>query len=165
MPILTIKHGTTEIDEDDYEWVSSHRWHLGDTGYVLGYSEEKGKTPAHLHRLIMQRIMGRPLRAGEYIDHMNGDKVDNRRSNLRLVTKSQNGMNLRRGKGLTSKYIGVHCDRSRPYKKWMAYITIDQKRWQIGRYASEEEAAWMRDQWALALHGEFAGLNFEYLPV
>jgi HNH endonuclease len=165
MPTLVVRNGITQLDEVDYEWAKPQTWHMGDTGYVKTHNPSGNHSPLKMHRLIFERMIGRPLRPGEFVDHKNRIKTDNRRSNLRLATKSQNGMNLQTGKGKTSRYIGVHCDRSRRYKRWMAYVAVDQKRWQIGRFYSEEEAAWMRDQWAVQLHGEFASLNFEYLPV
>ena len=89
------------------------------------------------------------------VDHINGNGLDNRRCNLRLVTSRQNKRN-QRGRGL-SNYIGVTMDKSR--KKWLAQIKHYGKRFYIGRYVCEKEAAAMRDRIAYHLWGEDAKLN------
>jgi hypothetical protein len=162
MPILSITGCSVNVDPQDLEWCRSRPWHLGDTGYAKCYSGRAGGTPLRMHRLIMQRMLGRQLTSVELVDHINGDKLDNRRSNLRLATKSQNGMNRRKVYG-TSKYLGVHYEKSNNY--YMSYISLDGTRWYCGYLKTEDEAAWLRDQWAIALHGEFARLNFEYREV
>lgn len=164
MPILNVRHGRTQISKPDLHWALGRRWHIGDTGYVKTYSGTPGSTPLRMHRLVMERVVGRTLQPNEFVDHINHDKLDNRRSNLRVVTKSQNGMNLR-PRGGKSRYLGVGFKGADRRKCWFSYINIEGKRWYIGNFATEEEAAWMRDQYALALHGDFASLNFVYLPV
>lgn len=167
MPVLTITGGQTQVEDIDYKWALSRRWHLGDTGYVKTYSGRPGGTPIRMHRLIMERMVGRRLIEGELVDHINKDKLDNRRGNLRLASKSQNGMNLHPRKGCKSRYIGVgyYDTYDHRLKPWMSYVNFEGKRWYLGRYKTQEEAAWMRDQWAVQLHGEFASLNFDYPPV
>jgi hypothetical protein len=103
------------------------------------------------------------LLSTEFVDHVNGDILDNRRSNLRVATKHQNLLNRRGARNSSSKYAGVAFDLSR--ERWMAYINFDHRRYYLGRYESEIEAAWMYDQWALELHGDFVRLNLEYQEV
>jgi hypothetical protein len=163
VPRIAIKDTNILLSQEDIEWAASRPWHISDTGYVRGYSGTPGKAASRMHRLIVERKLARTLLSDELVDHINHNKLDNRRSNLRIATKSTNGMNSR-PRGGHSPYIGVCKKNDRPYKCWMAYLNLDGTRFLIGNFYSELEAAWMRDQYALALHGEFASLNFEYLP-
>lgn len=93
-------------------------WHLSDTGYVMGRYNKKR---ARLHRLIMN------CPEGMTVDHLNGDRLDNRKSNLRICTQSENAKNRHNEKG--------YCyDKSR--NKYM--VRYNNKFY--GRYATEEEA-------------------------
>jgi len=111
-----------------------------------------------MHRVIMERVLGRPLLHNEQIDHVNHDTLDNRRSNLRLVSNAQNQMNRRKGPNCSSRYKGVTWDISKGM--WMAQIMHNQKHSFLGRYSTEEEAAEAYDQKAKQLFGDFAHLNF-----
>ena len=111
------------------------------------------------HRFIMEihhpELRGNPKL---YIDHINGNPLDNRKENLRLVTPQQNTMNKRSYKNSTSKYKGVYWDKK--YNKWRTRITIDNKKKHIGYYQDEREAALAYDKEAKKLFGEYAHLNF-----
>ena len=111
-----------------------------------------------MHRLIMERVLGRELAGDEYVDHINMNKSDNRRSNLRLADVAQNAWNTPARRG---KYKGVSWDSARG--KYSVHLTVRSTKVVIGRFEDEATAAWMADQYAIALHGEFATLNFEYV--
>jgi hypothetical protein len=105
-----------------------------------------------LHRIIMDAP------AGYYVDHINGDVLDNRRRNLRLATCGQNSRNCRRSRNNTTGYKGVYY---RPkYGDYRAIVTCNRKRHHLGYFATPEEAARAYDKHALELHGAFASLNF-----
>lgn len=115
------------------------------------------KTTRHtcLHRVILSRMLSRPLKRNEHVDHINMDTLDNCRSNLRLATNSQNCMNRRKRSDNTSGFKGVA-----PHgKKWRAYINKDGKRTNIGTFATPELAFAARCTAAKILHGEFANLG------
>jgi hypothetical protein len=96
---------------------------------------------------------------GMEVDHINGNKIDNRRANLRIVTRSQNQMNrMKSGEGMSSKFKGVSFAALR--QRWVAYITQDRIKIQIGYYKDELAAARAYDAKARELFGEFAYLNF-----
>ena len=132
--------------------------------YTIEPKYEKGtnrvKVHKQLHRLLME-IHHPELRDNPklYIDHINGDKLDNRKENLRLATNQQNSMNRKPHKNSSSKYKGVYW--SKRENKWIAQIVINKKNKYIGRYQDEKEAALAYDKAAREHFGEYAKLNFE----
>ena len=105
----------------------------------------------YLHRLIM----GFPK--NKIVDHINGNKLDNRKSNLRICTQRQNAWNsIKKELGVSSKYKGVHF-----YKrtgKWQSSIQAG-KRLHLGFFDTEKEAAKAYDFMAKKLRGEYANTN------
>ena len=118
------------------------------------FSGKDGKVAEH--RLVMEKHLGRYLFNNEEIDHINGDKQDNRIQNLRLCTRAENIMNRGKSKKNTSGYKGVR----QVGEKWEARIGYKYKLICIGTYKTPQEAAIAYDKKALELFGEFAYLNF-----
>jgi hypothetical protein len=108
-----------------------------------------------LHRAI---TLARP---GQVVDHINGDPLDNRDSNLRICTLGQNRANSHKDRDNTSGYKGVTW--SATSHKWMAQIWAGGRRYYLGLFEHKKRAALAHDRAAIALHGEFAGLNFPEL--
>ena len=137
----------TIVDADDYEWAMQYRWSLNDTGYVTrnAYYAPGRKLMSRLHRKILGLKFGDP-REG---DHENGDKLDNRRPNLRVGTKGENMQNRRGARRNTRSQVrGVIWDASR--RKWAARAQLDGKTHNLGRFATIAEAeavvvAWRRE--------------------
>jgi hypothetical protein len=96
------------------------------------------------------------------VDHINGDPLDNRRSNLRLATNVQNQHNKGAWQGAASRFKGV--SRTRQPDVWRATIESNGHQITIGRFRSEFEAAKAYDAQARELFGEFARTNFEKHP-
>lgn len=143
------------FDDEDFELVSKYVWYpntnpKGHTSYAqANYVTDDGKRhSARMHVLIM----GRP-----FIDHINGNGLDNRRQNLRLATAAQNQMNKRSTTG-NSQFKGVCFDIT--HGRWKAYITANGKSIGLGMYHDEEDAARAYDAAAIIHHGEFARPNF-----
>ena len=113
------------IDIEDIDKVRYSKWRLNCNGYVISSSKFKGKT-IFLHRRILNNT-------NQFVDHINGNILDNRKCNLRLVTKSQNQMNV--------NYKGVSKTKN---DKYYAYIKIDGKMINLGVYMDEEEALYAR---------------------
>lgn len=136
------------LDEEDLHLVLSCYWQLK-RGYARGSLESK--------EVLMHRVVLGIEDPYTYVDHINHDPLDNRRSNLRLVTPQQNAFNMR-SKGGTSAFKGVcYCSRTH---SWQAQITVSYRCHFLGRYPSEELAARAYDEAARRLHGEHAHLNF-----
>lgn len=94
-----------------------------------------------------------------YVDHINGNTLDNRKSNLRTCTPSQNSRNRVSSKGSSSKYLGVGW--SKLHKKWRAKFMLNDKEKHIGLYVNEEDAAKAYDKKVIEFYGEFANPNFK----
>jgi hypothetical protein len=85
---LTNTNEVSLVDDEDHEQLSLRKWYLAQTGYVMGYDPVYGRSVL-LHRVIMGTPTGR---VPEY-DHIDKDKLNNRKANLRTVTRSQNMFN------------------------------------------------------------------------
>lgn len=112
-----------------------------------------------MHRIILERMLGRNLTKGEEVDHINHDTLDNRRENLRLASHSENMRNRKKYKSNTSGYKGVSWRND--IKKWHVQITFHNRRIHLGYFDDPIEAARAYDQAALLYFGDFANLNFE----
>lgn len=140
------------IDEEDLLRVSERLWSFhGSTGYLVSRIKGTNRNE-YLHRFITGAIKG------QYVDHINHDKLDNRRSNLRLCTNSQNMQNCGKRKSNKSGYKGVWLNKANGW--WYASVRKDYKSYHVGHFRTAEEAARAYDLKALELHGEFASLNF-----
>lgn len=147
----------TIVDDSDYEWLSKLKWRAhnpsgkeGGSFYVLtGY---KGTA---MHRMITD------CPKGMHVDHINGDSLDNRRSNLRICTHQENMRNRKPllTKRSKSKFLGVDLNRSG--KKWTARIGLNNKKIHLGTFSNEFDAARIYDMHAKAAFGRFAHLNFK----
>jgi hypothetical protein len=152
------------VDDCDYDALMQiGSWCYSSSGYGVHYfRDEQGKRKTlYMHRFIYYRILGNQhLPAGMQCDHRNWNRIDNRRSNLRLATRSQNQAHKGRPTNNTSQYKGVSFNGG----KWEARIRHEGKRIHLGRFDDPVEAAWMYDAATKLLNQEFAGPNFPKQP-
>ena len=137
------------IDTEDYKRVSEHSWCRSGNGYI--HSSIEGEHIG-LHRFIIK-----VAESYEYIDHINRNKWDNTKKNLRITNGTGNGLNRNINKeGKTSKYRGVCFDKNR--NKWRAEISVG-KKFNLGRFNSEEDAAKAYNYAAYLLAPEYIDFN------
>jgi hypothetical protein len=146
---MLLKHQghTILLDEEDLHFLDEGKWNVTDCGGYL-YLMKTGGFP--FHRLVT----GAP--ASTTVDHINKDTLDNRKENLRLVTKSENAQNSMPRANCTSQYKGVF-KRGDTYR---AYINYKGKRIYLGSTPNEPIAASRYDAAAVYLYGQFAAINF-----
>lgn len=154
MPFVRIRCGSVvQVDSEDVDLLLRFVWRVGSHGYV----QRRVRVGKKVYALFLHsEIMG----GGTALcDHVNRDRLDNRRKNLRKATHSQNAANRAKAQKLcaTSQYKGVSW-RKRT-KRWKAQIQANEKYFWIGEFDSEEEAALAYNKKAQELFGEFAYLN------
>lgn len=137
------------IDASDLAEVQKHKWSIENSGYV--HTTINGKH-TRLHQFLMRPYQG-------VVDHINGDRTDNRRSNLRVATNKDNVRNQKIGKRNSSGYKGVSYDSRRG--KYAAHITVDRVGRFLGYYDNAVDAAVAYDRAAAIYFGEFARPNFK----
>ena len=126
------------VDDEDYPELSKYNWYadkIGNSFYAVRMAPKhplENRSTILMHRVIA----GTP--SGLDTDHINGDGLDNRKENLRIVTHRKNLQNLHHGKN-TSRHPGICWNKSN--KKWQAAITIDGKKYCLGYFDDEEIAA------------------------
>lgn len=147
--IMTFPNGTELlIDTDDYERVSAYTWHRTGRWYAGAYIDHKY---IRFHRFLMNAP------ADLQVDHINLDKFDNRRSNLRFATHKENKRNSGLQSNNTSGCKGAYYYKAR--NKYIARIKVDGKDIHLGYYSTLLEASNAYDKAALHYFGEFARLN------
>ncbi len=137
MPVVNLACGAAvTVDEEDVALVQGFMWKLDRYGYV---SRSSTRCRPYLHRIIMNA----PPRV--IVDHINGEPLDNRRSNLRTVTAEQSSMN-RGGTGITWH---------KQVKRWQAAIRVRGRSYHLGVYLTREEALAARSAGERILFGEY----------
>ena len=144
------------VDDDDVERIIQYLWRAepkGDAWYASSIHPRTGQK-MYLHRFILN------LESGDSdMDHINGNGLDCRKSNLRLATRSQNGANRPKFSGrYSSKYKGVGWKKQN--QRWAASIRVNTKLIHLGYFLVEEDAARAYDRAAIKYFGEFAKTNF-----
>jgi len=145
----------TIVDADDYEWLSQWVWGAQESRSGLR-ARRIDRSEGRQKKIYMSRVILN-AQAGEYVDHINGDTLDNRRSNLRLCSNQENLMNRGLNKNNTSGYKGVTWNAQK--NKWMAQITVDHQHVYLGCFESPQDAARAYDKAASDSFGEFALTN------
>ena len=148
-----------QIDEEDYDRVMQHKWHLISQYYINTRgrvyfcgnfrTEDNKRYRSSLHRYIMKCA----YHDGIIIDHINNDPLDNRKANLRKCSPSENMHNMKINKKNTTGYKGVVLVPETG--KYRARIRINRKRISLGNYDTPEEAYAAYCEGSKKYHGEF----------
>lgn len=151
IPLTQGKHAI--VDNADYDWLVRYKWTLLDQNAAHWFRcpETKKQRMIYMHRMILDAP------EGILTDHINHNRLDNRRSNLRLCNISESNCNRRgrSGKDYTH-YKGIYPVSG----KWAAAITTDKKRVWLGFFDTEKSAARAYDLAAIKYHKDFAMTNF-----
>jgi len=145
------------VDSADYEWLMQWNWYAKWSVYTQSFYAKNRKRKngrfinTWMHRLV---IGSKPEEVG---DHINGNTLDNRRSNLRPATVAQNGQNHRPHKHNRSGHTGVGWYKEG--RKWRAHIQVNMRFISLGYFDTMEEAIQARHDAELKHYGEFAYLH------
>lgn len=142
----------TIIDLEDLDFIIGHKWYCN----AWNYAETKIDGKACMMQSL---LIDNPQNM--IIDHKNRNTLDNRKSNLRLVTKSQNAMNTKVPANNTSGVMGVCYNKKQD--KWRAYITINQQQINLGYYKEFNEAVKNRLLGEKKYFGEYAPQQHLYI--
>lgn len=140
------------VDSEDYDRLLTYKWHFYDgyarrSQWVSGDRTSKG---IYMHHEILGVTPG-----GKFVvDHINGNSLDNRKENLRVVTQQQNLFNSRPHRKALSKYKGVSWHK--PRGKWRAKIMLNGRSHHIGYFCTEIDAALAYNEYAQKMFGEYA---------
>jgi hypothetical protein len=143
------------VDNEDFEKVSKFKWSFDPKGYAFRNTDKS--VPRNLRRIIYLHREILDAQKGQYCDHINHNKLDNRRSNLRICTNAQNIQNRKIGKNNTNGYKGIQWHTQD--KLWQASITVNKKRISLGYWKTAKLAALAYNEGAKKYHGEYALLN------
>jgi hypothetical protein len=147
------------VSRCDVNSVMAFKWYLNGGGYPSTYgtidNSIKYGRPVPLHQLIFGK-----LEEGFVVDHINRNRLDNRRENLRVCTALENSYNKSKPKNTKNKYKGVVKSKAKN-PTYTASITKDGVRREIKNIGTEEEAAKIYDMMAEELFGEYAAKNFQ----
>lgn len=150
MKEVKIKNGVVIVDDEDLEKVVNFPWRVSTKGYAV-YSSDSGKSYQMLHNVILN------VPNGSGVDHINRNKLDNRKSNLRFAHNYQQGQNRDLNPNNTSGFKGVSFNKTK--LKFQASIKFGYEQKHLGYYNTAEEAAAVYNQAARLYFGENAYFN------
>lgn len=140
----------TVFDSEDFYKIKKYKWKPHAEGYICSDFMINGKrNHLMLHRLIMNLYSKSKL----FVDHINGIKTDNRKSNLRIVTPQQNTLNSKINKNNKSGTRGVWW--SEHQKRWITQISFKKKRFHLGTFKNKKDAIKKYKTEAKKLFGEY----------
>lgn len=149
--VIPLSRGKSAIVDDAVlERLRSFNWYCSTNGYAVAYdpSDTSGNSKIIMHRIIIEAPKG------VEVDHINGNKLDNRLSNLRLASKQENARNRGKNSNNRSGYKGVCFAKGSD--KWRAYITVDGRQVHLGLHSTPELAYGAYCESLTKYHGSFA---------
>lgn len=142
------------VDDEDYDRINASKWFAAGDGYNL-YAV-RTKWDAGKYRKVRMHVAIMEPPPGMEVDHIDGNGLNNCRSNLRVCTHAENMRNRKRMRTNSSGYMGVQKSGT----QWVATIQVNGKLLGLGRFIDPADAARVRDAAAVRYYGEFANLNF-----
>lgn len=148
------------VDAADAEMVNRHKWYAATCGSSTFYASTKVHEGGKAKHVLMHRLITGAV-SGQVVDHVNGDGLDNRRTNLRITTTQGNAWNHRGQRGAKSQYRGLSFYGGMFYVR----IFVNGRNQYLGRYTDERLAARVFDFAAVKHFGEYARLNLPDDPL
>lgn len=139
------------VDDEDFEYLNQWKWHFSKSGYATRFSPRPFRFVIHMHRLVMNTPKNL------ITDHIDGDKLNNQKRNLRNCTVMENSWNQKLNARNTSGYKGVHFHNQN--QKYQARIVVDGKKISLGMFEDIKDAAKAYDAAAVKYFKGFAKLN------
>ena len=143
------------VDDEDFEWLSENKWYYHSSD---GYAARKSRRVGGKQKIIYMRVEILKPRKGFQCDHVDLNKLNNCRSNLREATHAQNKHNQKRQRNNTSGYKGVTIQKRTG--KFISTLYINNEMIRLGYFDTAEDAALAYDEAAVKYHEEFARTNF-----
>ncbi len=140
------------VDIEDYQMLSRLKWYFGSNGYAVRGDYAGGKNK----KIYMHRVINKTPN-GQHTDHINRNRLDNRKDNLRIATVQGNARNRESTPGSTSRYLGVCYLKKR--KRWQAAGKINGASKYLGNFTDEVDAAKAYNKFIIEHYGEFANIN------
>ncbi len=137
MKLIPLTQGfSTMVDDEDYDELSQYSWSVSSLTWCCPYVRYArryvGRKLIPMHRHIIGAL------PGQEVDHINRDGLDNRRHNLRIATRSQNGFNRGMQSNNTSGEIGIVWHRRN--NRWQAQAMIERKMHYLGQFVNKSDA-------------------------
>lgn len=146
------------VDEHYHDQASQHRWFLSAQGYAIAnlLTPAGKRVSVTMHRWLLMPLIGFD------VDHINGDRLDNRMVNLRMATRAENLANSRAHKDSLSGIKGVRFHKVR--QRWQARICHAGKSRHLGYFDNPQDAARAYSEAAATMFGKFARADYKELP-
>lgn len=137
------------VDDSDYDELSKFQWHISDDGYASRTGPRPQLLKYRMHRVIMGCVHGDK----KQVDHIDGNKLNNQRCNLRIATHSENERNRGKNKNNKSGHKGVSWHKKS--NKWQVHVMANRKSIYLGLFENIHDASLAYENAAKKLHGDF----------
>ena len=146
-----------KVDDEDFRWLSLFPWRLQVSGMGQMTAAFGRRISGKMTMFLMHRMILGITNSKVQVDHINGDSLDNRRTNLRICNNQQNNFNKGRRKDNTSGSTGVRWHKQA--QKWHARISLNGRETSLGLFDSKEDAIAARLDAVIQHHGDFAHIE------
>ena len=154
--IILTKNLHTIVDDDDYSYLSQWKWCADSKGYAVR-SERRSETGTTKRKIVLMHREILKVEKSQQVDHISGNVLDNRKSNLRIATHSQNMRNRKLQSNNSTGYKGVWYNRKKD--RFIATIKINGQSRTLKYCRTALEAAQIYNEKAVEIYGDFARIN------